>query len=142
MALKNRQSTVVSRQSSVKNRQKTEDRRLKTSIDVVDNAYPDREYTVNIEFPEFTCVCPRTGLPDFATLKIEYIPDKLIIELKSLKMYFVSFRNVGTFHEDVVNKILDDLAAACRPRKMTVVGEFNVRGGIKTTVSADFKLNS
>jgi 7-cyano-7-deazaguanine reductase len=105
-------------------------------IEVVDNKNAGRDYAVNIEFPEFTCVCPRTGLPDFATIKIEYIPDKSIIELKSLKLYFVSFRNVGTFHEDVVNKILDDLVAACRPRKMTVVGEFGVRGGIKTTVTA------
>jgi len=105
-------------------------------IEVIENKNADRDYAVNIEFPEFTCVCPKTGLPDFATIKIEYVPDKLIVELKSLKLYFVSYRNVGTFHEDVINKILDDLVAACKPRKMTVVGEFNVRGGIKTTVSA------
>ena len=110
----------------------------KSKVEVVKNINADRDYTVNIEFPEFTCVCPRTGLPDFADIKIEYIPDKLIIELKSLKYYFVSFRNVGTFHEDVVNKILDDLVAACAPRKMTVTGEFGVRGGIKTTVTASF----
>ena len=107
-------------------------------LEVVPNKNSDRDYTVNIEFPEFTCVCPRTGLPDFADIKIEYIPDKLIIELKSLKLYFVSFRNVGTFHEDVVNRILDELAAACAPRKMKIVGEFSVRGGIKTTVTATF----
>lgn len=105
-------------------------------IEVIENKNGDRDYTVNIEFPEFTCVCPKTGLPDFATIKIEYIPDKLILELKSLKMYFISYRNAGTFHEDVTNKILNDLVAACRPRKMKVVGEFNVRGGIKTTVTA------
>ncbi|MFA5113403.1 MAG: preQ(1) synthase [Candidatus Margulisiibacteriota bacterium] len=105
-------------------------------IAVIENKNADRDYAVNIEFPEFTCVCPKTGLPDFATIKIEYIPDKLIVELKSLKLYFVSYRNVGTFHEEVVNKILDDLVAACKPRKIKVVGEFNVRGGIKTTVSA------
>lgn len=110
----------------------------KAKIETVKNINADRDYTVNIEFPEFTCVCPRTGLPDFANLKIEYIPDKLIIELKSLKLYFVSFRNVGTFHEDVVNKILDDLVAACQPRKMKISGEFSVRGGIKTTVTAAF----
>jgi 7-cyano-7-deazaguanine reductase len=110
----------------------------KSKVEVVKNINADRDYTVNIEFPEFTCVCPRTGLPDFANIKIEYIPDQLIIELKSLKYYFVSFRNVGTFHEDVVNKILDDLAAACAPRKMTVTGEFSVRGGIKTTVTASY----
>ncbi|MBN3032975.1 MAG: NADPH-dependent 7-cyano-7-deazaguanine reductase QueF [Candidatus Saganbacteria bacterium] len=110
----------------------------KSKVEVVKNINSDRDYTVNIEFPEFTCVCPRTGLPDFATIKIEYIPDKLIVELKSLKLYFVSFRNIGTFHEDVVNKILDDLAAACQPRQMKIVGEFSVRGGIKTTVSASY----
>jgi 7-cyano-7-deazaguanine reductase len=107
-------------------------------IETVDNRNSDRDYFVNIEFPEFTCVCPRTGLPDFANIKIEYIPDKLIIELKSLKYYFISFRNVGTFHEDVVNKILDDLVAACAPRKMKIVGEFSVRGGLKTTVTASY----
>jgi 7-cyano-7-deazaguanine reductase len=105
-------------------------------IEVIDNKNPDRDYSVNIEFPEFTCVCPRTGLPDFATIKIEYVPDKLLIELKSLKMYFISYRNVGTFHEDVVNKVLDDLVAACKPRRITVTGEFNVRGGIRTVVTA------
>jgi 7-cyano-7-deazaguanine reductase len=105
-------------------------------IEVIENKNADRDYAVNIEFPEFTCVCPKTGLPDFATIKIEYVPDKLLVELKSLKLYFVSFRNVGTFHEDVVNKILDDLVAAVKPRKMTVTGEFNVRGGIRTTVTA------
>ena len=107
-------------------------------IEVIEIKNADRDYTVNIEFPEFTCVCPKTGLPDFATIRIEYVPDKLIVELKSLKMYFISYRNVGAFHEDVTNKILDDLVAACKPRKMKVVGEFNVRGGIKTTVSAEY----
>lgn len=107
-------------------------------IEVIENKNASRDYAVNIEFPEFTCVCPKTGLPDFATIKIEYIPDKLIVELKSLKLYFVSYRNVGTFHEDVINKILDDLVAACKPRKMKIIGEFNVRGGIKTTVSAAY----
>jgi len=108
-------------------------------IEVIDNQYPGKEYTVNIEFPEFTCVCPKTGLPDFATIKIEYVPGKLLIELKSLKMYFISYRNVGIFHEAVINKILDDLVAACKPRSAKIVGEFNVRGGIKTTVSAEYK---
>jgi len=111
---------------------------MKSKIEVIKNSYPDKDYIVNIEFPEFTCVCPKTGLPDFATIKIEYIPDKLLVELKSLKMYFISYRNVGTFHEDVTNKILNDLVAACKPRSMKVVGEFNVRGGIKTTVSASY----
>jgi 7-cyano-7-deazaguanine reductase len=107
-------------------------------IEVVDNQYPEKEYTVNIEFPEFTCVCPKTGLPDFATIRIEYIPARKLVELKSLKMYFISYRNVGAFHEHVVNKILDDFVAACQPRKAKIIGEFNVRGGIKTTVTAEY----
>ncbi len=109
-------------------------------IDVINNLYTSKDYTVNIEFPEFTCVCPKTGLPDFATIRIEYVPDKLIVELKSLKMYFISYRNVGIFHEHVVNKILEDLVSACKPRSAKVVGQFNVRGGIKTTVSAEYTL--
>lgn len=107
-------------------------------IEVLDNKNSERDYTVNIEFPEFTCLCPKTGLPDFATIKIEYIPDKKIVELKSLKLYFISYRNVGTFHEAVVNKILHDFVAACSPRSAKIVGEFNVRGGLRTIVSAKF----
>lgn len=107
-------------------------------IEVVENKYPHKDYVVNIEFPEFTCVCPKTGLPDFATIKIEYTPDKLLVELKSLKLYFVSYRNEGSFHETVINKILDDFVAACQPRKAKIIGEFNVRGGIKTSVTAQY----
>jgi 7-cyano-7-deazaguanine reductase len=109
-----------------------------TSIKVIKNKYPDRDYTVNIEFPEFTCVCPRSGLPDFAAISIEYVPDKLIVELKSLKMYFFSYRNTGIFHENAVNRILDDFVAACRPRRAKITGSFNVRGGIKTVVEAEY----
>ena len=108
-------------------------------IETIKNNYADRDYLVNIEFPEFTCVCPKTGLPDFAAIKIEYIPDKLIVELKSLKLYFISYRNVGIFHENAVNKILEDFRAACHPRFAKVIGEFSVRGGIKVTVSAEYK---
>jgi 7-cyano-7-deazaguanine reductase len=108
-------------------------------IEAVKNQYADRDYDIHLEFPEFTCVCPKTGLPDFADIKIDYVPDNLLIELKSLKFYLISFRNTGIFHENVVNKIRDDLAAACRPRKMTVTGEFNVRGGIKTIVTACYQ---
>jgi 7-cyano-7-deazaguanine reductase len=107
-------------------------------IETVKNSYPKRDYNVHIEFPEFTCVCPKTGLPDFANIIIDYIPDKKIVELKSLKLYFVGYRNVGIFHENVVNQILDDIVAACKPRSAKIVGEFNVRGGIKTTVSAEY----
>lgn len=108
-------------------------------IESVENEYSDKDYTINIEFPEFTCVCPKTGLPDFATIKIDYVPDQSIIELKSLKLYFIAFRNVGIFHENVVNKVLEDLVSTCQPRQMKVVGEFSVRGGIKTTVSAEYE---
>ena len=92
-------------------------RKLKTpKIDVWQNKYPDREYAINLEVPEFTCICPKTGLPDFAIIRIEYSPDKYCIELKSFKMYTIFFRNIGIFHENVVNKMLDDLVSACWPR--------------------------
>jgi len=107
-------------------------------IKTAKSSYPKRDYNVHIEFPEFTCVCPRTGLPDFANIIIDYVPDKKIVELKSLKLYFVSYRNVGIFHENAVNKILDDIVSACKPRSLNIVGEFNVRGGLKTTVSAQY----
>jgi len=100
------------------------------------NPRPERDYEIRIECPEFTCMCPRTGQPDFATIRIAYVPDQLCVELKSLKLYLWSYRNEGAFHEAVINKILDDLVQACRPRRMTVTGEFNVRGGIHTTVTA------
>jgi 7-cyano-7-deazaguanine reductase len=102
------------------------------------NPNPDRDYEINMECPEFTCLCPKTGQPDFAVITINYIPDKICIELKSLKLYLWSFRDEGGFHEKVVNQICDDLAAACRPRKMKVVGEFNVRGGIYTSVTVEY----
>ena len=105
------------------------------------NPRPERGYEINLECPEFTCVCPRTGQPDFATIRIQYVPDSLCIELKSLKLYLWSFRNEGAFHEDVTNRILDDLVQACRPRSMSVVGDFNVRGGIHTVVTATYKAN-
>jgi 7-cyano-7-deazaguanine reductase len=105
-------------------------------IETFANPRPERDYEIHMECPEFTCVCPKTGQPDFATIRIHYVPDKLCVELKSLKLYFWSYRDEGAFHEAVINKILDDLVAACRPRQMTVVGDFNVRGGIHTTVSA------
>ena len=105
------------------------------------NPRPERDYEINLECPEFTCVCPRTGQPDFATIRIQYVPDSLCIELKSLKLYLWSYRNEGAFHEDVTNRILDDLVQACRPRSMSVVGDFNVRGGIHTVVTATYKAN-
>ncbi len=100
------------------------------------NPAPGRDYEVRFECPEFTCVCPLTGQPDFATIVIRYVPDELCVELKSLKLYLWSFRDEGSFHEAVTNRILDDLVAALAPRRLTVLGEFNVRGGIATTVEA------
>ena len=108
-------------------------------IDIWNNKYPDRDYTIHMEYPEFTCICPKTGLPDFATINIDYVPDGLCVELKSLKLYLISYRSVGIFHEHAVNRILDDLVKACHPRRAKVTGEFNVRGGVKTTVEAEYK---
>ncbi|HIE27484.1 TPA: NADPH-dependent 7-cyano-7-deazaguanine reductase QueF [Candidatus Poribacteria bacterium] len=114
-------------------------RDLKTpEIDTWTNQYSDREYTIELTIPEFTCVCPKTGLPDFATIKIFYVPHQKCIELKSFKEYIVFYRNVGIFHEHVVNKILDDFVRACDPRSVKIIGDFNVRGGIKTIVKADY----
>lgn len=115
-------------------------RNLKTpGIEVWQNQYPDREYAIILEIPEFTCICPKTGLPDFAFIRIEYSPDKCCIELKSLKMYTLFYRNLGVFHEHAVNKILDDFVKASRPRWAKIVAEFNSRGGIKTTVMREYK---
>ena len=103
------------------------------------NPRPERDYEISMECPEFTCVCPRTGQPDFATIRIRYVPDQLCVELKSLKLYLWSYRNEGAFHEAVINKILDDLVQACRPRTLTVIGDFNVRGGIHTVITATYQ---
>ena len=100
------------------------------------NPSPRRDYRIHMEIPEFTCLCPKTGQPDFATLVLDYVPDKLCVELKSLKLYVWSYRNEGAFHEAVTNRILDDLVAATRPRYMRLTAKFYVRGGIFTTVVA------
>lgn len=100
---------------------------------------PGRDYTIRIDVPEFTCLCPKTGQPDFATMNIEYVPDKKCVELKSLKLYIWSFRDEGAFHEAVTNAILDDLVKATDPRFMRLTAEFNVRGGIYTTVVAEHR---
>ncbi len=115
-------------------------RRFKTpKIEVWRNKYSDRDYLVKIETSEYTCICPNTGLPDFAAIKIEYIPGEWCIELKSFKLYLVSFRSVGIFHEHATNKILDDLVKACKPRYMKLEMEYNLRGGIKTSTMAEYK---
>ena len=108
-------------------------------LEVFDNPHSDRDYTIRIRMPEFTCLCPKTGQPDFATLHLEYVPDKSCIELKSLKLYIWSFRDEGAFHEAVTNRILTDMVNACQPRYMRLTAEFMVRGGIYTTVVADHK---
>jgi len=113
---------------------------LKTpEIEVWNNKYPDRQYVINLSTPECTCICPKTGLPDFAIINISYIPKKLCLELKSLKMYIHSFRNVGIFHEHLVNKIRDDIIKACKPKWLKVEGIVAVRGGIQTTVVVEYK---
>ncbi|MCK5306014.1 MAG: NADPH-dependent 7-cyano-7-deazaguanine reductase QueF [Candidatus Omnitrophica bacterium] len=115
-------------------------RNLKTPpLEVWENQYSDKEYLIHIETREFNCICPKTGLPDFARICIEYAPAKYCIELKSFKEYLFFYREVGIFHEHVVNKILDDFIKVCNPRYTKIVGEFNIRGGIKTTVSREYK---
>ena len=109
------------------------------TLELFDNPNPDRDYTIRVRIPEFTCLCPKTGQPDFATLFLDYVPDSCCIELKSLKIYIWSFRDQGAFHEAVTNKILDDLSAACSPRYMRVSAEFNVRGGLYTSVVAEHR---
>tara|TARA_B110000263_G_scaffold34501_1_gene26213 strand:- start:466 stop:822 length:357 start_codon:yes stop_codon:yes gene_type:complete len=107
-----------------------------TDLEIVPNEYKNRNYTIDISIPEFNCVCPRTSLPDFGTINITYIPNKSIVELKSLKLYIVKFRNIGIFHEHVTNRILDDFKKACNPKKIEVIGDFNPRGGIKTVIKS------
>ena len=108
-------------------------------LETFDNPNPDRDYTVRIRIPEFTCLCPKTGQPDFATLHLEYVPAQRCIELKSLKLYIWSFRDEGAFHEAVTNAILADLVAACEPRFMRLTAEFNVRGGVYTDVIVEHR---
>ena len=109
----------------------------KKALDTFPNPQPRRDFRIHMEIPEFTCLCPKTGQPDFATLYLDYVPDRTCVELKSLKLYIWSYRNEGAFHEAVTNKILDDLAAATRPRFMRLTARFFVRGGIFTTVVAE-----
>lgn len=108
-------------------------------LETFDNPMPERDYTIRIDVPEFTCLCPKTGQPDFAELTIEYVADKLCVELKSLKLYVWSFRDEGAFHEAVTNRMLDDLVAATQPRFMRLIADFNVRGGIYTKVVCEHR---
>ncbi|MDP1707809.1 MAG: preQ(1) synthase [Gammaproteobacteria bacterium] len=108
-------------------------------LETFPNPMPERDYTIEMRVPEFTCLCPKTGQPDFATLHVHYVPNQRCLELKSLKLYLWSYRNEGAFHEAVTNRITDDLARACAPRYLRVRAEFYVRGGIYTTVTAEHR---
>lgn len=111
---------------------------MSAAIETFPNPRPEREYEIDIRCPEFTSVCPKTGLPDFGEIRIQYVPGERCLELKALKYYLLDFRNRGIFYEAVTNQILDDLVAACAPRRMTVTGAFSARGGITTTVVAQY----
>ena len=110
----------------------------KTTLETFPNPHPRRDYVIRHVAPEFTSVCPRTGQPDFGTIEIEYVADKQCVELKGLKLYLQGYRNVGVFYEDAVNRILDDLVAALKPRRMTVIGQFTPRGGIHSVITASY----
>ena len=113
-----------------------------TTIETFPNPRPEREFEIAIDCPEFTSMCPKTGLPDFGTIRIRYVPESRCIELRSLKYYLLEFRNKGIFYEAATNQILDDLVAACAPRRMTVTGDFTARGGITTKVTAEYSPQS
>lgn len=110
----------------------------RTILEAFVNPFPRRDYVIRLVFPEFTSVCPVTGQPDFATITVEYVPDRLCVEMKSLKLYFLAYRNKGIFYEAAVNTILDDLVAVLKPRRMTVTGRFAVRGGMEGEVTAEY----
>ncbi len=113
-----------------------------TTLETFPNPRPGRDFEIAVRCPEFTSVCPKTGLPDFGEIRITYVPDQLCLELKALKYYLIEFRNKGIFYEAATNQILDDLVAACRPRRMKVVGDFSVRGGMSTVVTAEYAQQS
>ena len=113
-----------------------------TTLETFDNPQPDRDYTIRIDTPEFTCLCPLTGQPDFASIEVEYVADQRCLELKALKLYFWSYRDQGAFHEAVTNQILSDLVTAISPRFMRVTAEFNVRGGVYTQIIAEHRADN
>ena len=112
---------------------------MPSELETFPNEYPGREYEIDVECPEFTAVCPKTAQPDFGTIHIKYVPDQKIIELKSLKLYILAYRDRGIYHEHATNAILDDVVSACDPIRCEVIGDFNRRGGIKTTVRAKYE---
>ena len=111
---------------------------MTAKVEIFENKYPEREYTITIRNPEYTSICPITGNPDYGTITIEYVPAKLCLELKSLKLYYLGFRNKGVFYESLINEILDDMVEACSPRRMKVTGDFTPRGGITSIVVAEY----
>ena len=113
-------------------------REPRTILDTFPNPFPDRDYQIEFVFPEFTSMCPVTGQPDFATITLQYVPDQRCVEMKSLKLYYYAFRNKGMFYESVTNTIRDDLVAALKPRRLKVIGAFNVRGGTAGTITVDY----
>ena len=129
-------TSILGKSSSALTQEQIENPR--SILDTFDNPRPGREYEIEFEFPEFTSVCPVTGQPDFAAITILYVPDRLCVEMKSLKLYFFSFRNKGIFYEAVINQVLDDLVSVVKPLRMSVVGEFAVRGGTSGTVRAHY----
>ena len=132
-------SPAATGSSAKSRRSQTAAHDTRPTIETFPNPRPGRDYEIAIECPEFTSVCPKTGLPDFGEIRITYVPDERCIELKALKYYMLDFRSRGIFYEAVTNQILDDLVAVCEPRRMTVVGAFSARGGITTTVTASYE---
>ncbi|MFH1594367.1 MAG: preQ(1) synthase [Candidatus Omnitrophota bacterium] len=130
---------MVKKRSTYEGLQKNIHRLKLPVIEVWENQYKNKAYSIHMETSEFTCICPKTGLPDFATICIDYEPDRWCVELKSFKLYLYRFRDIGIFHEHVANRILDDFVAASKPRLARIRTEFNMRGGIKTTVERTYK---
>ena len=126
-------------ENNTKNLKYGEKEILEAQLEKWENPYQDRDYTIDISFPEFTCLCPRSGYPDFATIKIKYIPDKYIVELKSLKLYLNKYRNQYISHEEATNKIYDDLYNLLKPRFLEIIGDWNVRGNVKTVITVSSK---
>ncbi len=137
--LTTQRSAVIAPDQSFDLRETPMSSKPSTALDTFENPQPDRDYTIRIDTPEFTCLCPLTGQPDFANIQIEYIPDQQCLELKSLKLYFWSYRDQGAFHEAVTNQILSDLVKAISPRFMRVSADFNVRGGVYTQIVAEHR---
>jgi len=137
--MQNKKKTKIVPSLSMEKEAKAGLRKKLPTIETFPNQFPD--YEIKIEIPEFTSVCPKTGLPDFGVLEVRYIPDKLCLELKSFKLYLIAYRNLGIFYENAVNRILDDIVNACRPVRATVMGEFNPRGGMMSTVVVHYPRN-